>query len=103
MDSILKDQSGFLLHIPLTRRLIVAPILYHEIGHHIHSTKAPQHREPEDVADKWRDSLCSMYLRRRYWYMRPMMVASRWIVSMVVPQRIRRRVMEIGRAGEPPR
>ena len=34
-----------------------------------------EHREPEDVADRWADRLLRAYIRRRYWYLHPLLVA----------------------------
>lgn len=52
--------------------LYIASTLFHEIGHHIHYTKAPQYKEKEDVADVWGRKLNHHYSRRRYWYLIPL-------------------------------
>jgi len=52
----------------------IGEVLTHEIGHHIHSTNAPEFREREDVADKWTGKLLVPYLTRRYWYFFPLVV-----------------------------
>ncbi len=49
----------------------LSSVLYHEIGHHIHKTQAPEYGEREDIADKWKDKLQGRYLRRKYWYICP--------------------------------
>src|SRR5262249_23134580 len=57
--------------------------LFHEIGHHVHRTQAPEFRDREDVADRWRDRLLIPYFRRRYWYLVPL-VRPIWRVTRVV-------------------
>ena len=53
------------------RDLVFADVLFHEIGHHIHMTRAKVYREREDVADEWMQRLAKTYLRRK-WYLRPL-------------------------------
>ena len=38
-------------------------VLFHEIGHHIHTTVRREHREREDVADVWKLRLVRNYFR----------------------------------------
>ncbi|MCP4108299.1 MAG: hypothetical protein GY749_22615 [Desulfobacteraceae bacterium] len=54
-----------------------APVLFHELGHHIHRTQCPEYKEPEDVADNWSKWLKSYYFCRKYWYLRPLA----WILN----------------------
>jgi hypothetical protein len=52
-------------------------VLYHEIGHHIHTVVRPEHsREREDIADEWQERLWKYYARKRYWYLMPLL----WIL-----------------------
>ncbi len=52
---------------PYSRRVVLARVLYHELGHHIHHTQHPEHREPENVADDYMfEFLLRMTVRR--WY-----------------------------------
>jgi hypothetical protein len=44
-------------------------VLFHEIGHHIHATIKPEHREKEDVADVWGKKLRTNFAREKYWYL----------------------------------
>ena len=73
-DAIVGRLPRLLLRIRLFREAEVASVLFHELGHHIHATQAPEHREPEDVAESWRRKLSRPYFRRRYWYWRPLAV-----------------------------
>ena len=56
----------FWFFLPIVRRMALGHILFHEIGHHIHATSHPEHREKEDVADDWKDKLSRNYFRSRY-------------------------------------
>jgi hypothetical protein len=51
----------------LISKLLLADTLFHEIGHHIHLTKALEFRNREDVADEWADRLTRQYFGRKYW------------------------------------
>jgi hypothetical protein len=48
------------------REAEISDVLFHEIGHHIHFTVRPEHREKEDVADVWKVRLGRIYLRQRH-------------------------------------
>lgn len=61
--------------IPAIRDALFADILFHEIGHHIHVTRSKEFREREDVADDWVRKLGELYLRRKRWYLVPLI---RW-------------------------
>jgi len=61
-------------------------VLFHEIGHHIHTTQAPEFKECEDVAEKWRKRLTRIYFRKRYWYLLPiayMLYPLSWLIKRV--------------------
>lgn len=48
-----------------------AETLFHEIGHHIHLDKRRDYRNPENTADDWADYYTIKYLRKRFWWLRP--------------------------------
>ena len=52
-------------------------VLYHEIGHHIHSTRKPVYEGPENVAEDWSRKLWRHFLRTRYWYLTPLLYVLR--------------------------
>ncbi len=58
---------------PLLRYMVPSDTLYHEIGHHIHTVHKPIHEEREDVAVEWSRKLWSHFLRKRYWYLMPIL------------------------------
>jgi hypothetical protein len=67
VDNTLKvSGKGFWLRIPLLRETQLGGVLFHEIGHHIHYTTRPEHREKEDVADVWKARLAANYSRQRF-------------------------------------
>ncbi len=72
LDNMLEPWPAWTLYIPFLRDLVFSDTLFHELGHHIHKTQAPQHKEREDVADDWQKKLSRHYFRRRYWYLRPL-------------------------------
>ena len=68
VDNILEPWPRALLYFSFFKDLLFADTLFHEIGHHIHKTQAPEYREREDVAEKWSRILSRQYFRKRYWY-----------------------------------
>jgi hypothetical protein len=57
--------------LAFVREVVYAHVLFHELGHHLHYTQAPEHREKEDVADAWSRKLMKSYFQKRYWYLLP--------------------------------
>ncbi len=72
VDNTLKGIPLWLLRLPILQDAVVADVLFHEIGHHLHATQAPEHREREDVAERWERRLWRQYARRQYWYLLPL-------------------------------
>lgn len=71
VDRILEGwDRGFWLKLPLVRDFLLAPVLFHEIGHHIHATVRPEFQEREDVADRWQVKLETIYYRKERPYIR---------------------------------
>ena len=73
IDNIVGYLPHWLLTVPFLRNLIFGQVLFHEIGHHIHYTCAPEYREREDVANSWGKKLGRSYIRRKYWYLIPLL------------------------------
>ena len=65
--------------INLLREIGIGHVLFHEIGHHIHTTMRPEHLEKEDVADRWAGKLNRTFIRKRYWHLLPLMVPALWV------------------------
>jgi hypothetical protein len=83
VDNIKKAGMGPLDSVPVFRYFAVGNVLYHEIGHHIHTVHRPKNKEKEDVADDWGRGLFKNFLRKRFWYVFPLLTglagAALWI------------------------
>lgn len=73
VDNILGAWSSWLLRVPYFRYSVLSETLYHEIGHHIHAVHQPVYDGEENVAESWRRKLNGIFIRRRYWYLRPIL------------------------------
>ena len=73
VDNIVDVRLSVLLRIPLFGEFVVGRALFHELGHHIHKTQAPEFREREDVAEVWSKRLYQAHFRQRYWYLMPVL------------------------------
>jgi hypothetical protein len=82
VDKTLDRLPRWLLRVRLARNLLLARVLFHELGHHIHRVQRPEHREKENVADDWGGRLSREYVRRRHpigWLtLRPVARMVRW-------------------------
>ena len=74
IDRISDLKHGFYQKIPFLRERVFSEVLYHEIGHHIHTVIHPEHRDPEDVAEEWEAKLWwRYYVKKKYWYLLPLL------------------------------
>lgn len=73
IDSIV-EWMGKIGWFPMFRSLLLASVLFHELGHHIHRKVRPQHAEAEDVADTWGRKLSGNFVRKRFWYAVPLLI-----------------------------
>lgn len=89
LDKLFGGTPSWALRLPIIRRLTLAETLFHELGHHIHATSAPEHREPEDVAERWKKRLYRRFVRQQYWYLMPLVYALLFF-SRVVRRMFRR-------------
>lgn len=84
IDNIPELQIKFIQRFPVFRDASIGKVLYHELGHHIHATYHPEHQEPEEVAEKWKQELMGQYVKKQYWYWLPIqrqldrLRASKW-------------------------
>ena len=74
-DNILVSCPTALLRFQLFRDIEVGDTLYHEVGHHLHLTVGSARRGGEETAEYWCKRLTRLHFRRRYWYLRPVVVA----------------------------
>jgi len=86
VDNIVHWHGG-MLRVQFIRDYVIGEVLLHEVGHHIHATKAPEYKEKEDVADEWKARMLRLYLLKRYWYFLPLARGlvrfSKWIRSII--------------------
>ncbi|MBN2560093.1 MAG: hypothetical protein JXQ75_04110 [Phycisphaerae bacterium] len=83
LDNIFESWPKWMLRIPFLQDMILSDTLFHELGHHIHSTQAPQHKEREDVAEDWNTKLSRHYFRKHYWYLTPLFLALRLVLKPI--------------------
>jgi hypothetical protein len=82
VNRVLKYPRWFALFPPL-REAWIGVTLFHELGHHVHYTQRPEHREEENVANEWRNKFLKNFMRKKYWYLLPILVPAAWIVREI--------------------
>ena len=68
VDNIFCDYPSWVLKIGFISDVALSRTFFHELGHHIHKTQAPEYNERENVADKWQKSLSKKFFWKRYWH-----------------------------------
>ena len=84
VDNTLVSWPAWVLRVPYFRYEVLSEVLYHEIGHHIHAVHYPVHEGQENVAEHWQRKLNEIFLRRRYWYLRPILYPARKLAEFIV-------------------
>jgi hypothetical protein len=79
----LATSAGSMLRLPFFRYMMPADVLYHEIGHHIHTVHKPIHEEREDIAQDWSRKLYANFVRKHYWYLYPLLYIAAHLISPV--------------------
>jgi hypothetical protein len=82
VNKVLKYPRWFAL-FPLLRESWIGVTLFHELGHHVHYTQRPEHREEENVADEWSGKFLKNFIRKKYWYLLPILVPTARIVREI--------------------
>jgi hypothetical protein len=72
VEAIRGSFPRWLMKVGPLRDDLIAHTLFHEVGHHIHTAIAPDPRDREVAANLWRNRLARAYVRRRFWYLRPL-------------------------------
>ena len=85
VDNIIKPNKYLHFSRREWYRLEIAKVLFHEIGHHIHRTKVPEHREPENVADKYMMKYWLKFIRRN-WFRFIVMMLHTFVALFLQPQ-----------------
>ena len=68
---------------PPLRYTRLADVLYHEIGHHIHAVHRPVYEGEENVAEDRSRKLRGRFLRRRYWWLMPILYPLSFATKLV--------------------
>jgi hypothetical protein len=89
IDQIFRRYPRWALWIPFIRYAVVGKVLYHELGHHVHLFIRPEYREKEDVADDWGKRFSAHFLRRKYWYLIPVVKVISPFLTRVSGRRVR--------------
>jgi hypothetical protein len=79
IDNLEKHWGRSWLRFGFIRDILLAEVLFHEIGHHIHRLHIPEFDGPENVAEKWSKKLSGKFLRHQYWYVMPLFYPLVWI------------------------
>jgi predicted Zn-dependent protease with MMP-like domain len=74
------------IKLPPIRDVFFANTLFHEIGHHIHLTQKKLFRDRECVADDWARRLGEIYLRKRRWYLFPLLKCAGLYTSLRITE-----------------
>ena len=82
VDSICDAWTPFVLRLPIAGYCVLAGILYHEIGHHIHVTMQPELGDLETIAEKWKRKLTNKFIDGHYWYMIPFLFIAASLVQV---------------------
>jgi len=88
IDNIVLYYPFMMLRVPFFADMVSGEVFFHELGHHIHNTQAPEFREREDVAENWKKRLGKPYYRRTYWYWLPiayLLYPLSWLIKKVRP------------------
>lgn len=84
VDQIIHRWPLIALKVPLFQDLLLADVLYHELGHHIHKTTAPEHCGREDVAEDWQKKLGRDYFRQKYKWLKPVKIILKPTVAFLL-------------------
>lgn len=84
IDKIIYRFPVPVLKVPLFQDMLLAEVLYHELGHHIHKTQKPEHREREAVAEEWQKKLGRLYFRQKYKWIKPFRIILKPIVAFLL-------------------
>lgn len=79
VDRVLEGLPRVVQLVPFVRDILLAKVLFHELGHHIHRTLSRQAGEAEDIAEEWARKMMARYVRRRYWYAIPLILLTGFV------------------------
>ena len=82
IDNILGQERG-LAWIQIGRDVTLGKVLFHEIGHHLNTRVGLIAASEEESAEAWERRLMRLHLRRRYWFLRPVVPILRFVVTVL--------------------
>ncbi|MCI0419435.1 MAG: hypothetical protein L0387_23195 [Acidobacteria bacterium] len=68
--------------------MLFADTLFHEIGHHLDATIGAPAPSGEAAAEQWSNRLSARYLRKRYWYLVPLLKVFGALLGGIVRRRV---------------
>jgi hypothetical protein len=89
VDNILDQER--LPRLQIARDVALGEVLFHEVGHHLHATIGSHASGNEAAAEAWERRLSRLHLRKRYWYLRPVVKALRSAARLISDWSRRRR------------
>ena len=81
VDNIIAGRPPKYWRTPFFRESHVGVVLFHEIGHHLNYTKRSVAAGQEASAEEWQRRLGGLHLRKKYWYLRPVIKPLRLMVG----------------------
>jgi hypothetical protein len=92
VDNAVAGWPAFVFVLNLFRDLVVARVLFHELGHHLDATIGAAAPTGEAAAEDWNRRLGRLYFRRRYWWLRPFAAVVRPVVRWMRRRALKSRV-----------
>lgn len=84
VDNTLSSWPSWALRVPYFRYTVLSEVLYHEVGHHIHAVHEPVHDGKENVAEHWQRKMNGIFIRKRYWYLRPILYPAGKLAGLIL-------------------
>ena len=72
IDNTFRPFPPIFLRVPFFRNYALAEVLFHEIGHHVHTDSKKEVKNSEEFANYFKSKLYQEYIAKHYWYLRPL-------------------------------
>jgi len=73
VDNIFKGYTRVDIFLTIAKETILGEVYFHELGHHIHYSQHPEYAERETIAKKYTKKLFLEFLKKKYWYLYPLL------------------------------
>jgi hypothetical protein len=70
-------------YVPILREMLLADVLFHEIGHHLDHTVGAPAPSGEAAAEAWQKRLIRSYMQKRLWVLIPLMRFTKRVARVV--------------------